>query len=215
MHPVVQALSRITTLKRSALALGLALLLLPAVQAAAYESFSTSVSAYQGIEVTTGMTEFDPMILTVIIGDALEIDTIAAPDIDPLFQFDPEIDLCFGLTTDPAAPVEITALAAVGIAVLDNTAFSELDESLLASLDFNEQTASVDSDDLLALLLEDGRIVFLEHIQKHADASISFTLWLPEANEVPEPGTLALVGLGLLGLVGFITRTHLFKEGNA
>ena len=204
-QPVVHAPIRVHHLRRSLFALSLALLLLSAARAGAYESFNTSIYAYQGIEVTSGMTEFDLTVLTVIIGDALELDTIAAPDLDPLFQFSQELDIFFSLTTDPAAPVEITALAAVGIAVLDNTAFSELDESLLASLDFNEQTASVDSDDLLALLLEDGRIVFLEHIQTHSDATIGFTSWLPEADGVPEPSMLALVAAGVL-VVASIAR---------
>ncbi|MCP4399940.1 MAG: hypothetical protein GY801_21865, partial [bacterium] len=105
---VVQVLVRFTKVQRSVLALSLALVLLPAAQAGAYQSFTASISAYQGIELTSGMTEFDPTILTVIIGDALEIDTIAAPDIDPLFHFGSENDLFFSLTTDVAAPVKIT-----------------------------------------------------------------------------------------------------------
>ena len=39
------------------------------------------------------MTAFDPTVLTLIIGSAQEIDTIAAPDITPLFTFPPSIDL--------------------------------------------------------------------------------------------------------------------------
>jgi hypothetical protein len=192
---------RITNIHRSVLALSFALVLLPAAQAGAYESFSTTISAYQGIELTSGMTEFDPTVLTVIIGDALEIDAIAAPDIDPLFHFSPNIGFFFGLTTDDAAPVELTALSMTGIAVLEDTEFSGLTDSLLDSLEFTERTASVDSNDLVALLMADGDIVFLENIQKHSDATISFTSWLSEANEVPEPGMLALIAVGVLAVV--------------
>jgi hypothetical protein len=189
----------------------LALVCLLTPHAEAYQSFRTSIVPFQGIQIQKEsiIDEFDGTILTIIIGDILEIDAISAPDIDPLFRFSPEIDFSFGLTTDDAAPIEVTALAAAGIAVLDETAFGDVDESLLDVLDFSARAASVDSDDLLALRLDDERIVLLEHVRILPDATIDVTFWLPETHEIPEPGMLTLVGAGMLGLIGYITRQHL------
>jgi hypothetical protein len=102
-------------------------LLAPFCPALAYESFHLSLSAYQGVQLTSGMTEFDPTVLTVIIGDATSIDAVLAPDADPLFEFSPEIDVYFGLSPDADTPVEVVASAIAGIAVLANTGFTEAD----------------------------------------------------------------------------------------
>lgn len=72
-----------------------------AVQAAAFESFTGQAGFYEGFDLTRGMTELDPTVITLIIGSGEEIQTISAPDIDPLFEFGSDIDLYFGLSTDP------------------------------------------------------------------------------------------------------------------
>ena len=92
----------------------------------AYESFTTTVSFYQGFSISSEMTEFDPTVITVIIGDASEITGISAPEIDPLFEFDPQVDFYFGLTIDPNDPIEVVAEQIAGMAVLEDTAFEDV-----------------------------------------------------------------------------------------
>lgn len=188
-------------------ALLLALALLPH-SALAYQSFTASLSAYQGIQLSSGMTAFDPTVLTIIIGDATDIDRLAAPAIDPLFQFAPDRDVYFGFTTDAAAPIAVTAVSVTGIAVLDSTGFTDLTDDLLGSLDFTNRVVTVDNDDLAVLLLADGTTLFLEQISTSPDATISFTVWTPETPAVPEPATLLLFGVGVLVVVHIITRQH-------
>ncbi len=182
--------------------------IIPTTPVLAYQSFTISLSAYQGIQLSSGMTAFDPTVLTVIIGDASDIDRIAAPDIDPLFEFSPDIDVYFGLTTNANAPVEIMAGAVSGMAVIENTGFSDITDSLLGSLDFTDRAAAVDDDDLVALRMADGTTLFLEQITKHPDATVTFTYWTPDTTLVPEPGMLALIGVGMLVVVHFIKRKH-------
>jgi hypothetical protein len=104
----------------------------------AYESFTTTISFYQEFTISSGMTEIDPTVITIIIGDAGEIEIISAPDLSPLFEFNQEVDLYFGLTSDPDDPIEVIAEQIAGMAVLEDTAFEDVTDDLLATLDFME-----------------------------------------------------------------------------
>lgn len=152
------------------------------------------------------MTEFDPTVLTIIIGKSGEIETISAPAMVPLFEFSAAIEVSFGFSTEAAHPIEVVAEHINGMAVLEDTAVETVTADLLATLDFTNRVISIDNNDLVVLRTNDERYVMLGEIMKFPDATVRFTYWRPGAGVVPEPATLLLLSVGLLAVIGIMRR---------
>ena len=196
--------------------IGVVLLLftLPSGRAAALESFTATVSFYQGVSLASGMTAFDPTVLTLIIGSAQEIDLIAAPDISPLFTFPPSSDLFVALAADQTTPMLLTPLRGVQVAALALEPLASLTPERLAALDYTAQPVTIDATQMIAARLDDGIYRILGPMTLNADATVTFTVWTPESSSVPEPGSVGLVGIGLLLTFGLIVwKTRVSKGG--
>ena len=191
-----------------------ALLCCPTSRAFALESFTTTVSFYDGVNLTTGMTEVDPTVLTLIIGSAQEVERIAAPEIDPLFHFSASVNLSFGVTTDPAQPILLQPQAGVSFAVLEQTDPASLTDAQLAALEYAAQPVAVAPHQMVAANLGDGVYRLLGQMSETPDATVQFTVWTPESGSVPpvtptppvsvpEPGSIGLVILGGVLLSGW------------
>ena len=191
-----------------------ALLCCPISRAFAFDRFTATASFYDGVNLTTGMSEVDPTVLTLIIGSAQEVERIAAPEIDPLFHFSPSVTLSFGFTTDPAQPILLQPQAGVSFAVLEQTDPASLTEAQLAMLDYAAQPVAVAPHQLVVANLGDGVYRLLGQMAATPDATVQFTVWTPESGSeptvtptppvsVPEPGSIGLVILGGVLLSGW------------
>ena len=198
--------------------IGVILLLfaLPSGRAAALESFTATVSFYQGVSLASGMTAFDPTVLTLIIGSAQEIDLIAAPDISPLFTFPPSSDLFVALAADQTTPMLLTPLHGAQVAALALEPLASLTPERLAALDYTAQPVTIDATQMIAARLDDGIYRILGPMTLNADATVTFTVWTPETGSVPEPGTFVLFAVGILGVWRIFTRiTQHQQKGNS
>lgn len=211
---------------RMSLSLSCCAAVLPNSRAFAFDSLTATASFYDGVNLTTGMTEVDPTVLTLIIGSAQEIERIAAPEIDPLFHFSASVNLSFGFTTDPAQPILLQPQAGVVFAVVEQTDPASLTETQLAALNYAAQPVAVAPHQLIVAKLDDGAYRIVGQVASNPDATVQFTVWTPESGSVPtgtptppvsvpDPGTFALLAVGLLGVWRIFTRiTQHHKGGN-
>ncbi|GAK52862.1 hypothetical protein U14_04119 [Candidatus Moduliflexus flocculans] len=205
-------------------------------QVPAFDSFTTTVSFYDGVNLSTGATEVEPTVLTLVIGSAQEVERIAAPEIDPLFHFSPSVHVSFGLTAHPAQPVMLQPHAEVAFAIVEQTDPASLTETQLAALDYAAQPVTVAPHQFVVAKLGDGIYRILGQIASNPDATVQFTVWTPEVGSVPtvtptppvseptatptppvsvpEPGTFALFAVGVLLLCrGKFWKKHCVKGG--
>lgn len=173
-----------------------------------YDSFEIGTGAWEGLSIREGLVVLDPTVITIIIGeDAMEIEIISSPNIEKLFAFSPPVDILFGLTTDPNHPIEVVAERIAGMAMLKDTAFEDVTDDLLATLDFTERTVKIDSNDIVVLLLNQDQeeYAMLSNIRKYPDATVRLICWR-EGTEIPEVSTLVLLSVGIGFLIGMMKR---------
>lgn len=189
-------------------------------RATAEESFT--ISLYQGLQLSSGMTCFDPTVLTVIVGMPPDILDISAPPIEPLFEFPAPVDLFFQLTTRATTPLELVFSEQIQAAArVDAADRDRLESGNLRDLDwlYAPYQVAFAPGDLLAIRLHDDRVLLLDHVALHG-ATVTFDARrldetprptptptpTPAATPttpvgVPEPETMTLVGGGLLVIV--------------
>ena len=214
-----QSIQRSTRL----LCLCLLLLLFAGICPSTYasESFTVITDLYQGFDLATGMAELDPTVITIIIGSGQEIETISAPSLDPLFDFSPSIDMYFGFSTDVERPITIIAENLKGMAVFDGTSFNTILDEIMTRevLPTPGPIAALNYHDMVVLVTASDDVILLGDVQLLPDAQVQFTYQIVEQDlesetvTIPGPGTLLLVGAGIVGLLGIIIRTRKSLQG--
>lgn len=192
---------------------------------------SFTMSLYQGVSLTTGMTCFDPTVLTVIVGTTPAMLDISAPPIEPLFEFPASVDLFFQLTTRAITPLEMVFSEQIQAAARIEAADRDLLESgNLRDLDWLSAPYQVAfaPGDLLAIRLHDDSVLLLDHVALHGATIMFDARRLDETPHptptpsapasVPEPGTMILVGGGMMLMIAArksfrTSRKNRFKIG--
>ncbi len=171
-------------------------------QASAYESFTAALSFYQGLDVTTGMTEIDQTVLTLLFGDTEQAEIIVASDDNP-FEFSPSVDFYFGFESGTMDSfLFIPEDNIVAMAVLQDLPICDFDDMLIDPF-----SASISSADIVLFKTADGRYFTISGFARLPGFMLNATVAEHEYEPtVPEPSTLLLVGLGLIGIMGIVRR---------
>jgi len=191
-------------MKRILIALCISVLLLGNFVGTA-NAFTVEATFYlDGVDLNLGDVYRDPTILLVSFGDPDEIQNLLKPP-DNFFNFAPAVDFHFEF--DPlsgialAFDLEGNDLPEIsGATVLQDTSFGQVETSMLAGISFDSSFNPLlfDDTDTIILQLADGEYLKLGILEQKG-----FTLQVGIDKMVPEPSTLLLFGLGLLGLIGF------------
>jgi len=180
----------------------------------ASSSFIAQVSFYEGVSITHDMTEFDPSVLTVVVGDGDEIVDIATPPLDPLFEFSEFVELYFGYHTNAALPITVFTHTMTQIGVLHHANLQSISEHGLLGVDWQHVSTplAVNHDDILLLQTGAQSYVALGNIQKCSwdTTQLTFEYLVVDGTslDVPEPATYGFIVIGLCFLGGIAIFRH-------
>jgi hypothetical protein len=109
--------------------LAVLLLTVYALPIAASPSFTTSLSWYQGFDLTAAVKETAPNVVTIVFGSQGQVEIV--PDLGAIqaLVFTPETDFYIGFDTFSAQPVFVP-LNITAMIVLDDTAFAAVGGTL-------------------------------------------------------------------------------------
>ena len=168
--------------------------------------YSAQLGYFEGFDLTKSDVVKNKATLIVIIGNPRDE---FAEILKPPELFDRKMsDFYF----EPAAEGSMVLLVndTLRFAVLPDTPMNDINADLIGALDFPDPGFghfSINNDDTIVLLVVDGSYVLLGNIVRNPDFTVSFDYQkFAVSSQIPEPSTLLLLGLGLLGIVGYATK---------
>lgn len=179
---------------------------------AASPSFTTTISFFQGFDLSTAAKEGDPARVRILFGAAGQGELVPAPGWDEPLTFTPEVDFSFGYEIGAQQPITVVPEHIVKMAVLDGVGFETVHTDILDNFELTNApfAVSIDEHDTVLIVTTDNTVFKIGNVVQQPDvATLSLTYQQLAAYEAPEPATLLLVGLGLLGLLGFLKRKNL------
>jgi hypothetical protein len=196
---------------RRGILVGLLLLAGLASQIVASPSFVTTTSFFQGFDLETAVREGDPAHVRLVFGAAGQTEFVPVSDREDAFAFSSAVDFSFGYKIGAPDPIRFVPEHIAGMAVIEGTAFETVDAGILDKVELTGMpgAVSIEPDDTVLVVTTDhvvfkiGNIVQLDDI-----ATLSFSYQQLTQSQIPEPTTLVLLVLGLIGLITVITRKH-------
>ncbi len=174
------------------------------------QSFTATLSLYEGIDLTSGMTEMDQTVLTLLFGDNTHADIVVASNDHP-FNFSPSVDVYFGFESGATdGLLFMPEESIVGLAVL-----SSLPTGDPASLLVSPFSTSVSFGDMLLFHTSDGQLFIINDLAATSATTLSMRVeaYSGPDSTVPEPSTLLLLDLGIASIAGIAWRTGCKRQG--
>ena len=196
-------------------------------QAHAEDSFTAQLALYQGRDLVTGMTEFDPTVITLIFNPSDKVDRVLRPDLqEAVFNFSSAVNGYFDYDPAAAQPLLFQPVQVQSVVVLEQTAVETVTSDMLAALTFPPTPSGVHlgPQDTAVVRLADQTYIALGNVTQQPDWTIRFDYRTISAGVVPtpiptnppaipEPSTLIFFGIGFVGLFGFMRRQYKHKRG--
>lgn len=182
-----------------------------ASQAAASPSFTTTISFFQGFDISTAAKEGDPARVRLLFGATGQAELVPVPGWDEPFSFSAAVDVSFGYDIAAQQPITFVPENIVGMAVLKEMAFETVDSGMLDNIELTNTPVAVSLDeyDTAVILTTDDAVFKIGNVVQQPDVTmLQFSYQPLRGPEAPEPATLLLLGLGLLGLLGFLKRKN-------
>ncbi len=162
-----------------------------------------------GLDLNTGNFQRDRTVLVVYFGNADDIEEVLKPILANLADFGPNINVSFDFNATAIEPIGMLSENIEAMIFVDET-FDDivLDDAFIAEythqLDQSQLMAAVvDFDDIMLVRTTEDEYFALGHFER-VPGDLAVTLDVKGV--VPEPGTVILLGLGLLGIIGIIRK---------
>lgn len=201
-------------IKKVITSLGFIIMLVTGTTGMAQAETLTASWFLDGFDADTGMMWRDPTVLVVTFVTGGEVEQFITPDFEHFGNAVPAIDFWFGY--DQSSIVFVPGQDIVKMAVMKDMAFDDVTSEVVASLTPTYEIANIALSDIgvgaLVFWTSEKTCFKLGKMESYpGELDTNFEL----GAVVPEPGTLLLLGLGLLGLVGFSRRKKMLAAGSS